>query len=573
MSKSDEPSERIDEDRVINQLRTTLSERGPIEAAMSIANEESSRLAFIASLRRREATDWRDIHEIVLLAGDIYGFRKARRAGHAAHTDAWESISGLAKYDADVAADFFWTEVMEQYPASAGPPWLELLTFIERIFTKVSTDSIDENIREVDRLIQRHFVDDSKVRVSEIRKKTVEGLLVRGETKRAEAYLLKRGRHLIDGTAAASAMWSLVADKSQNANILAQALAQLTANRDRLLEEETDWVTDYRKVVDEFLWEHANSLRERINEFRQENGRDQTERRALALDELLPATCAALADLDRWAWRPAEYGPLLNECRGCEDTMGPLVDKVLFKRSGDHLKKLSKWENRSNISVEWLSETIDKLKFKQLEMTIAEHGLAKAAGPVTHTLIVEGVTDKAYIELAADVLGIDISVFEIDPAHGACEVAINLVLLTLQNRSNVTIRALFDDDESGKRAYKFVSKEWGPRGQKTRIQKNKNYFTYRRWFKADVNVVEAEDLFPDAVINAALASAESEDAYISAKVKRKGGGFRYELNADGKQLLIDWLKRKRDPDHFRNWQSLLETLTEVFAPQRQTGAR
>jgi putative ATP-dependent endonuclease of OLD family len=149
-------------------------------------------------------------------------------------------------------------------------------------------------------------------------------------------------------------------------------------------------------------------------------------------------------------------------------------------------------------------------------------------------LVVEGVTDEAYLRMAcakakrSDLLdGIHVV-----PAGGAESAALQTI--SLRGVIGPTpLAVLLDRDDPGMAAAKLLTQKLG-------LDKKRQVFTYDRWVPHGERDVEAEDLFPDAFMNSFLSGAG--DGALAEKVRRPNGDWHIGLTDVGKDDFLGYVE-------------------------------
>jgi predicted ATPase len=160
---------------------------------------------------------------------------------------------------------------------------------------------------------------------------------------------------------------------------------------------------------------------------------------------------------------------------------------------------------------------------------------AKAPKGARAFLVVEGLTDMRYLELAAErckCRGVAEGI-HIVPCDGARSAAVQAALHRGAQQQPVV--CLLDYEELTKRYVKMLKDTFGFRPEEV--------MTYRDTgadFRDD-DIVEAEGLFPEAFLRAFVKKA-GEDAVVSEKKQTKRG-WRYGFNQAGKDLFLAYVER------------------------------
>lgn len=164
-------------------------------------------------------------------------------------------------------------------------------------------------------------------------------------------------------------------------------------------------------------------------------------------------------------------------------------------------------------------------------------------------LVVEGETDKQFIELAADALGRseELAPVAILACKGAHSAVAQAVLLRAETKRQVI--ALFDSDEEGRSARDLMSKRFGF---------DKQTILEYRTFVGGHQDAESEWMFPAALMQRFVDEA-GEELVLKSKAKL-GGEYRYDFTPRGKQDFPVWLSSNARPKEYERWTQLLDNL-------------
>jgi putative ATP-dependent endonuclease of the OLD family len=178
-------------------------------------------------------------------------------------------------------------------------------------------------------------------------------------------------------------------------------------------------------------------------------------------------------------------------------------------------------------------------------------------------LVVEGVTDRAYLLQASAKLGIPLDDVHILPRGGAAGAVLEAVTLGMRHAPGRAVAALFDSDGNGNESYDLLAEtfHW-----KERAGARLFALTCRQWIK-DTNVpVESEDFFGHATLERFLGEPGHGD-FMTEKVKRPGklGGWHIGLTGAGKLALVTWLEQNGTVEMFEPWRTVLEHLRKLVA--------
>lgn len=179
---------------------------------------------------------------------------------------------------------------------------------------------------------------------------------------------------------------------------------------------------------------------------------------------------------------------------------------------------------------------------------------AGVPGSARGIVIVEGLTDEQFIRTAAARCRRPDLVRDlyISAAGGAGKAVVQAVLMQKQTAKPLLV--LLDDDQPGKDAYKLLAGKFG-------FNTRKDLLSYREVI-GDPNLgAEAEDLFPPKLMDT-FVKEKGEDLVIKAKAKMKGGTWRYDLSAAGKESIGDFVEANGQPEDFAHWMKLIGMIRE-----------
>jgi putative ATP-dependent endonuclease of the OLD family len=173
-------------------------------------------------------------------------------------------------------------------------------------------------------------------------------------------------------------------------------------------------------------------------------------------------------------------------------------------------------------------------------------------------LFVEGFTDKAYLEHAADVFGKRRALDSIDIRYGdgAVRTAVDAILFRQMTADEIPIAGVFDSDEFGKKARKLLTDKFRFDGR-TILQ-------YRKWVS---NVpgnldVEAEDLFSQALL---LGFVEAHgESVMQEKVRVRDGVFHYGFTQDAKGDFVRFVCEQAEAREMAMWERALNDLLDLL---------
>jgi hypothetical protein len=165
-------------------------------------------------------------------------------------------------------------------------------------------------------------------------------------------------------------------------------------------------------------------------------------------------------------------------------------------------------------------------------------------------LVVEGETDKQFIELAAAALGRsdELDALAIVACKGAHSAVAQAVLLRAEAKQPVI--ALFDSDEEGRSARDLMSKRFGF---------DKRSILEYRTFVGGHQDAESEWMFPAALMQRFVDTA-GEELVLKSKMKH-GGEYRYDFTPRGKHEFPIWLSQNAKPKDYERWTKLIDDLS------------
>ena len=164
-------------------------------------------------------------------------------------------------------------------------------------------------------------------------------------------------------------------------------------------------------------------------------------------------------------------------------------------------------------------------------------------------LIVEGATDKRYLQSAADRHdGKDLldGICIVD-SEGANDALKNTVVLYRIFENEMNVHTLLDNDGPGKRVHKVLTR-------RLKFQSNREVSKYSRWHSTDEHI-EAEDLFPNSLIEAF--SNEYTDEVIKGFSTLGDGTKHYDLSGTAKWDFATWVEENATEQDFKLWFDLL----------------
>lgn len=164
-------------------------------------------------------------------------------------------------------------------------------------------------------------------------------------------------------------------------------------------------------------------------------------------------------------------------------------------------------------------------------------------------LVVEGETDKQFIELAASALGRgnELKAVTIVACKGAHSAVAQAILLRAEAKQEVI--ALFDSDGEGRSARDLLSGRFG--------FAKKSILEYRTYVGGHQDA-ESEWMFPSTLMQK-FVDDQGEELVLKSKAKH-GGEYRYDFTPRGKQDFPEWLAQNAKPRHYERWSDLLDEL-------------
>jgi putative ATP-dependent endonuclease of the OLD family len=165
-------------------------------------------------------------------------------------------------------------------------------------------------------------------------------------------------------------------------------------------------------------------------------------------------------------------------------------------------------------------------------------------------LVVEGESDRAYVELAARKLGKSLDGISVVACAGASDAALKALLLgDLIGRERVF--ALLDADEAGKSAKAILVEKL-----KTAKFQGGQVLLYSEVVGEDGVHVEAEDLFPEALVQEFL----MVNPQFMAEYQRGKNRAHIGLTKEGKAPFCAWLESNVKVEQLGRWNDLIEEL-------------
>ncbi|MFT3764776.1 MAG: AAA family ATPase [Minicystis sp.] len=181
-------------------------------------------------------------------------------------------------------------------------------------------------------------------------------------------------------------------------------------------------------------------------------------------------------------------------------------------------------------------------------------------------LVVEGWTDRRYLEIAAQRLGIAFDTVHLVAAGGAVAAAVQTVTLRGMHLPERLVVALFDGDDDGRVGQKLLV-------DKFKLKNRVDVLSYEHWIAPDNVSVEAEDLFGKDVIEMFLREP-GNDGFLDEKKRRPTtGGWHYGLTKDGKSAFVSWLEKQTDVMLFEKWREPLICVLKLIADAEARAAK
>ncbi|GEJ56584.1 hypothetical protein AMYX_13250 [Anaeromyxobacter diazotrophicus] len=177
----------------------------------------------------------------------------------------------------------------------------------------------------------------------------------------------------------------------------------------------------------------------------------------------------------------------------------------------------------------------------------------------SQALVVEGESDRAYVELAARKLGKPLHGISVVACAGASDAALKALLLgDLIGRERVF--ALLDADEAGKSAKAILVEKL-----KTAKFQGGQVLLYSETVGEDGVPVEAEDLFPESLVQGFLkVNPQWMVEYQRGKRRAHIG-----LSKEGKAPFCAWLESNVTVEQLGRWNELIEELVARAAVARE----
>jgi putative ATP-dependent endonuclease of the OLD family len=168
-------------------------------------------------------------------------------------------------------------------------------------------------------------------------------------------------------------------------------------------------------------------------------------------------------------------------------------------------------------------------------------------------LLVEGVSDEAFIRIAAEKLSRRATIEDVHilPNSGTDSLVLQAVLLRAE--TNQPIWMLLDSDENGRHARDLLTKRFKV--------KPKDVLEYGRLLGGQYrDDAEAEWLFPAKTMEKFI-KKHGESQVLKSKLKRYGE-FRYDFTPEGKEAFPEWLRRNAKQPDVAGWRLVFDAIQE-----------
>jgi putative ATP-dependent endonuclease of OLD family len=175
-------------------------------------------------------------------------------------------------------------------------------------------------------------------------------------------------------------------------------------------------------------------------------------------------------------------------------------------------------------------------------------------------LVVEGETDKNYLELAGHHLGLSLKGIHILPRGGAAGAVLEAVALAARHAPGRAVVALFDTDEPGAKSAKLLREDFR---WKKKQDERLYVLTYDQWIEPCGKPVEAEDMFSNATIEAFFNLPENAKPQPERLWREKTQTWHYRFVGKKKVDFLDWLRATATPDTFKTFRPLLDQLRDL----------
>jgi 5S rRNA maturation endonuclease (ribonuclease M5) len=175
---------------------------------------------------------------------------------------------------------------------------------------------------------------------------------------------------------------------------------------------------------------------------------------------------------------------------------------------------------------------------------------------VSAVLVVEGTTDRDYLEVAAKLTGRSalLQRLYIAPAGGATRAVVQTILY--RHRAGRPVLTLLDFDEPGRRARDYLKTIF-------ELSDKREILLYNKVASARWKDVEAEDLWPSELIQGFV--DELGELALQERLRRPDGTWHIGLSAEGKGEVPMWLARNAKRADCDLWAQLLDELENRIA--------
>lgn len=168
-------------------------------------------------------------------------------------------------------------------------------------------------------------------------------------------------------------------------------------------------------------------------------------------------------------------------------------------------------------------------------------------------LIVEGYTDRLYIELAAEKHGLTMLLdgILIHYSNGAMQAAMEAIIW--RSRDVAPVRVLLDSDVHGKEARKLLTGKFGFSG--------KHVFQYSKWIDPNFPA-EAEDLFPEELLRKFV--VRHGEQKVLAEKRKYQSKWHYGFTQEGKEHFAEYLRIHSKKGDFTLFSTLVRDLADAY---------
>ncbi|MCZ7532585.1 MAG: phospholipase D-like domain-containing protein [Acidimicrobiia bacterium] len=180
----------------------------------------------------------------------------------------------------------------------------------------------------------------------------------------------------------------------------------------------------------------------------------------------------------------------------------------------------------------------------------------KLGTEIEGVVFVEGWTDKRFFEITAaradreDLLeGIDVR-FEPPGAKGAA----GAIIAFTHNNPDIPAIAVFDSDDIGQAAARHV-KDYATGGPKSVVSYGDAYGAHR-------SDVEAEHLFPPALVQRFVDESGGNSVIDASRKNRKTGEMIYDINRESKDAFVEWVEAHIEPEDTQLWLVILKLVRD-----------